>query len=139
MKQFILSTLVLIASFSSFAQDKHLCEGKTKAGQPCQHKTATTYCKQHDPATPKCSDSTKLHERCKMPVKQEGDKCHIHSKAHACIWKLCPYKGICATHSSQAVSEYVGSIGTDAYKIDMLHIQYPALDADQLDSLLTSK
>jgi hypothetical protein len=139
MKQFILTVFVLIASFSSFAQNKHTCEGITKAGLPCQHKTATMYCKQHNPVTPKCSDSTKLHQRCKMPVKQEGDKCHIHSKAHACRWDLCPYKGVTLMQSKKAVSAYTGETGTDAYRIDMLHIKYPALDADQLDSLLTSK
>jgi hypothetical protein len=58
---------------------------------------------------------------------------------HACRWNLCPYKGITQKQATNAVSEYVGEACTDAYHIDMLHIQYPTLDNDQLDSLLTIK
>lgn len=59
--------------------------------------------------------------------------------AHKCRWDLCPYKGITLDKASKVVANYVGSSGVDAYYIDMLHIQYPTLDADQLDSLLTIK
>jgi hypothetical protein len=62
-----------------------------------------------------------------------------NNNKHACRWKLCPYKGITQAQADIAVSEYVGEACTDAYHIDMLHIQYPTLDADQLDSLLNIK
>jgi hypothetical protein len=58
---------------------------------------------------------------------------------HTCRWALCPYKGVTRAQAHDAVSNYVGETLTDAYKIDMLHIKYPTLDADQLDSLLTLK
>ena len=56
---------------------------------------------------------------------------------HVCRWELCPYKGVTMQQASNAVADYTGEACTDAYHIDMLHIQYPTLDADQLDSLLT--
>lgn len=55
---------------------------------------------------------------------------------HSCEWYLCPYTGIHYGHYKQAVSLYAGEVGTDAYKIDMLHLEHPKLDYDQLDSLL---
>lgn len=58
---------------------------------------------------------------------------------HTCRWALCPYKGITQSQAHEAVSNYTGEVLTDAYKIDILHIRYPTLDADQLDSLLTAK
>ena len=58
---------------------------------------------------------------------------------HVCRWELCPYKGITMQQASNAVSEYTGEACTDAYHIDMLHIQYPTINADQLDSLLIHK
>lgn len=61
------------------------------------------------------------------------------NSGHQCRWPLCPYKGVAIANSSMAVADYVGDNCTDAYTIDMLHMQYPALDADQLGSLLTSK
>lgn len=139
MKQLIIILSVLVSSFCSIAQDKHKCEGKTKAGNQCQHITAAKYCKAHDPASPRCGAPTKSGGQCKRTVKTAGDKCFQHKQQHACIWPLCPYKGICSNHSSHAVTAYTGEVGTDAYKIDMLHIQHPLLDTDQLDSLLTSK
>jgi len=56
---------------------------------------------------------------------------------HQCRWPLCPYRGIDTAKASKVVANYVGKAGIDAYYIDMLHIKYPTLDADQLDSLLT--
>ncbi len=56
---------------------------------------------------------------------------------HTCRWELCPYKGIIQAKVETAVATYTGQMCTDAYYIDMLHIKYPTLDADQLDSLLT--
>lgn len=62
-------------------EDKHHCEGTTKAGAPCQHITADKYCKQHDPATPRCGVLTKAGKPCARPVKNQGEHCFQHSKA----------------------------------------------------------
>lgn len=56
---------------------------------------------------------------------------------HQCRWPLCPYKGITNDKAAKAVANYVGDSGIDAYYIDILHIQYPTYEYDQLDSLLT--
>lgn len=56
---------------------------------------------------------------------------------HQCRWELCPYKCVTQAQAPAAVATYTGQMCTDAYYIDMLHIKYPTLDADQLDSLLT--
>jgi len=58
---------------------------------------------------------------------------------HTCRWDLCPYKGIERGQAVTYVTTYAMGACTDAYYIDMLHIQCPTLDADQLDSLLTIK
>jgi hypothetical protein len=58
---------------------------------------------------------------------------------HVCRWDLCPYKGITMQQASNAVMEYTGEACTEAYIIDMLHIKYPTLDTDQLDSLLIAR
>lgn len=62
----------------------------------------------------------------------------IHkNESHTCRWPLCPYKGITNDKAAKAVANYVGDSGINAYYIDMLHIQYPTYEYDQLDSLLT--
>lgn len=58
---------------------------------------------------------------------------------HTCRWDLCPYKGITIAQAPESVAQYTGQACTDAYHIDMLHIQYPTLYADQLDSLLIAR
>jgi len=58
---------------------------------------------------------------------------------HVCRWELCPYQGVTIEHTSESVANYTGHVCTEAYHIDILHIQYPTLDADQLDLLLTIK
>lgn len=61
-----------------------------------------------------------------------------NNNGHECKWKLCPYKGIKEVDHKAAVLSYVGndSEGTDGYCIDMLHLDNPTLEYDQLDSLL---
>jgi hypothetical protein len=61
----------------------------------------------------------------------------IGAEKHTCRWDLCPYKGVTKSQASKVVATYAGEMCTDAYYIDMLHISYPTLDADQLDSLLS--
>ena len=78
MKQLILIALVLFASFYSFAQDKHHCASKTKAGTQCMHKTTTTYCKQHDPASIRCGAPTKTGGKCQRVPKKGETKCFQH-------------------------------------------------------------
>jgi hypothetical protein len=56
---------------------------------------------------------------------------------HTCKWKLCPYEGIFPAQYKQAVIDYSEcEEGSDCFCIDMLHLQYPAAEYDQLDSML---
>lgn len=56
---------------------------------------------------------------------------------HSCRWSLCPYKGVTPEHYSEAVSEYSGcNEGSDCYYIDILHLEYPNEDYDQLEDRL---
>lgn len=57
---------------------------------------------------------------------------------HTCRWDLCPYKGVPERDNREAVIAYTEEDGTDAYCIDMLHLQYPDKDYDQLEDLLFS-
>lgn len=59
--------------------------------------------------------------------------CNKPSIEHSCKWSLCPYKGITLSEYS-IYAEY--EPGSDAYKIDSLHLIYPSFDYDQLDSIL---
>lgn len=57
---------------------------------------------------------------------------------HECKWKSCPYKGITPDKWKQSVIKYIGegSEGTDGYLIDMLHLQYPLDEYEQLEDKL---
>ncbi len=60
---------------------------------------------------------------------------------HACKWEHCPYKGITKNQWSQAIKDYTEcEEGSDCYLIDILHLQYPTDEYDQLDQkLFTNK
>ena len=60
----------------------------------------------------------------------------LATEQHACRWKLCPYKHITPNQWKEAVIEYAGEEGTDGYHIDILHLQHPEKDADELHDLL---
>jgi hypothetical protein len=50
---------------------------------------------------------------------------------HECRWSLCPYKGVANQPEAwkDAVETYTHyGEGTDAYYIDMLHLEYPTED-----------
>ena len=55
---------------------------------------------------------------------------------HMCKWQLCPYHGVTANNAIAAVISYTGESDTDAYCIDMLHLQYPTEEYDQLEERL---
>jgi len=57
---------------------------------------------------------------------------------HTCKWQSCPYKGITKDKWKQSVINYVGdeSEGTDGYYIDMLHLEFPELEYDELEEKL---
>lgn len=59
-----------------------------------------------------------------------------YATRHKCRFNSCPYKGVTPNGWSEAVKCYVGEEGTDGYYIDLLHLQYPDLDADELNDLL---
>jgi len=58
---------------------------------------------------------------------------------HTCKWRECPYKGVCKAGADSSVTRYTGQRYTDGWCIDMLHIEYPDLNNDQLDSILFNK
>ena len=57
---------------------------------------------------------------------------------HNCKWKHCPYKGITKDKWKQSVINYVGdeSEGTDGYYIDMLHLEFPQDEYEELENKL---
>ena len=57
---------------------------------------------------------------------------------HECKWHSCPYKGITPDQWKQSVINYIGNEneGTDAYYIDMLHLEFPELEYDELETKL---
>lgn len=57
---------------------------------------------------------------------------------HQCKYKECPYKGVTADLAHRSVSAYVGEVYTDAYYLDILHLQYPNEDYEQLENRLTN-
>lgn len=67
-------------------------------------------------------------------VPEEKQSCH-----HECRWNGCPYKGVPTVYGewNEAVFELSGcEEGSDCYYIDMLHLQFPEEDADQLHDRL---
>ena len=58
---------------------------------------------------------------------------------HACKYDLCPFKGV-GNHPgewSKAVTDYTGcEDGTDCYYIEILHLEYPDENYDQLEDRL---
>lgn len=60
----------------------------------------------------------------------------FRNTGHKCKYRFCPYKGIHYGNYKRAVVLYTGDYGNDAYKIDILHLEHPTLDNDQLDSIL---
>jgi len=62
----------------------------------------------------------------------------ITEDKHNCKWKHCPYKGITKDQWKQSVINYVGieNEGTDSYYIDMLHLEFPELEYDELEEKL---
>jgi hypothetical protein len=59
--------------------------------------------------------------------------CTKAMNGHACKWEHCPYKGITL---AQYPSRAEGEEGSDLYYIDLLHLQHPALEYDELEDTL---
>jgi len=55
---------------------------------------------------------------------------------HKCRWELCPYKNITPNNYGKAVKDYTGTDGGDAYSIDILHLEFPEKDYDELEQML---
>lgn len=56
--------------------------------------------------------------------------------SHVCKWELCPYKNITPLNWNSAVVDYVEDEGTDAWCIDMLHLEFPNDEYEQLEDKL---
>ena len=59
---------------------------------------------------------------------------------HECKWMHCPYKGVLPANYSASILQYIGedSKGSDSYYIDLLHLENPTLEYDELEELLFS-
>jgi hypothetical protein len=57
-------------------------------------------------------------------------------KGHECKWPLCPYKEVVKKDWDSAVTKYTGERGTDAWCIDMLHLEFPNDEYEQLEEKL---
>lgn len=55
---------------------------------------------------------------------------------HKCKWTDCPYKGIVRHMWHNAVLKEAGEEGSDIYCIDILHLQYPEDNYDELEDKL---
>lgn len=56
---------------------------------------------------------------------------------HKCRWDECPYKGILPKQFDEAVRKYSEcEEGTDCYIIDILHLQNPTLEYEELEKML---
>lgn len=66
----------------------------------------------------------------------------VMGQAHTCKWDKCPYKYVAFSARDSAVTHYLGDSlrMSDGWCLDMLHIEHPDMEYEQLDSLLfTSK
>lgn len=55
---------------------------------------------------------------------------------HSCRWDMCPYKGITPNEWHSKVSKYTGEKYSDSWCIDMLHLEYPDKEYDELEDIL---
>lgn len=58
------------------------------------------------------------------------------NQGHQCRWNLCPYKGVTPDKNGKAVRQYTGTDGGDSYSIDILHLEYPQANYDELEQML---
>jgi len=80
---------------------------------------------------------------------EDGDTCFLDPIdslkidslfGHTCKWSLCPYKGVKLADWKEAVLNHTKSPeGSDGYNIDILHLQYPSEDYDQLEERLINR
>lgn len=57
---------------------------------------------------------------------------------HTCKWQSCPYKGIKPDQWKVSILDYIGqdTEGSDSYYIDLLHLEYPFYEYEQLEDML---
>lgn len=65
-----------------------------------------------------------------------GCKKESDNNGHVCRWGLCPYKGISIEQYKVKAEEIEGS---DGYYLDLLHLQHPSYEYDQLEDMLFKK
>lgn len=76
---FLMLAISLLAYAVANAQDSKQCAAKTKQGAQCTRKVKEgTHCWQHDAKAFHCGAETKSKTPCKVVVKKDGDKCHMH-------------------------------------------------------------
>lgn len=63
----------------------------------------------------------------------------VVSAGHKCKWDKCPYKDVVKANYKRAGLRYTGAeYGSDAVCIDILHLEFPTLEYDQLEDKLFS-
>lgn len=64
--------------------------------------------------------------------------CSKPVEKHTCKWDSCPYKGIKPDQWKVSVLDYIGkdAEGSDSYYIDLLHLEYPIYEYEQLEDML---
>lgn len=60
--------------------------------------------------------------------------CYKHTfEGHKCKWSLCPYKGVIKESYTRKVLQQVGSDDCEEYWLDILHLEYPTEEYEQLE------
>ena len=76
----ILTAIALFLALNLGATDKQTCKGIKADKTACKSVIIGKdgYCSHHSPSAIKCAHTKANGERCKMPVKSAGQKCHHH-------------------------------------------------------------
>ncbi len=61
---------------------------------------------------------------------------YLGLKGHSCKWVLCPYKGISLDSAHKYVLQYVGNDKSPGYSLDILHLQHPTAEYEELETML---
>lgn len=60
--------------------------------------------------------------------------CSRPDSGHTCRWRMCPYKNILPNQWQREARMYNGD-SDDGYRLDMLHLQYPTKEYEELEEM----
>ena len=58
------------------------------------------------------------------------------AEGHTCKWSKCPYKAVMTSQWHNKVQEYVGNDESVGFSLDMLHLQHPTWEYEQLEEAI---